>query len=83
MLKDVTFLDRSVFDAFDFISGNICFVLTALGSTLFAGYVLKEEAMMELSNHGAFKGAVIRLWYGYVRYVIPVIIAVIFVYGLI
>ena len=83
VLKDVTFLDRSVFDAFDFISGNICFVLTALGSTLFAGYVLKEEAMMELSNHGAFKGAVIRLWYGYVRYVIPVIIAVIFVYGLI
>lgn len=82
-LKDVRIINRSVFDAFDFLSGNVCFVLTALGCTLFAGYVLKDEAVSELSNGGKLPMLLIRPWYAYVRYGIPVIIAAIFVYGLI
>ncbi|MBO8415117.1 MAG: sodium-dependent transporter [Proteobacteria bacterium] len=82
-LKDVTFIGRNIFDAFDYISGNICFVLTALGCTLFVGWVLKEEALAEISNQHTLKSGIYRLWFNYVRYVVPFIILAIFIYGLI
>ena len=81
-LKEITFLNRSIFDAFDYVSGNICFVLTALGCTLFAGWVLKEDALAEISNHGALKSGFINFWYPYVRYAVPILILAIFIYGL-
>ena len=81
-LKEVTIAGRSIFDAFDYVSGNICFVLTALGCTLFAGWVLKEDALAEISNHGALKSGFINFWYPYVRYAVPILILAIFIYGL-
>ena len=81
-LKDITIAGRSIFDTFDFVSGNVFFVLTALGCSLFAGWVLKEEALKEISNQGTLKNRIVKLWYPYVRYVIPVIIVAIFIYGL-
>lgn len=76
--KDVRIMGMSIFDAFDYISGNILFVLTALGSAIFVGYVLKDEAKKEL---GASEGFT-KVWFNYVRYVIPVIITVIFISSL-
>lgn len=76
--KDVTIMGKSIFDAFDYISGNILFVLTALGSAIFVGFILKDEAKKEL---GASEG-ITNLWFNYVRYVIPVIIIVIFISSL-
>ncbi|AUI66173.1 MULTISPECIES: sodium-dependent transporter [Glaesserella] len=72
--KDFTIMGKSIFDAFDYISGNILFILTALGSAIFVGFVLKEEAKEEL---GAGK-VLTNLWFNYVRFVIPIIILVIF-----
>ena len=84
VLSDVSILGRSVFDAFDFISGNICFVLTALGCCIYVGYVLKDEAKRELLNGQSDKSsALVNLWYSYVRYIVPIIILVIFIYGII
>lgn len=80
--KDFLILDRNIFDLFDFVSGNIFFVLTALGATLFVGYVLKQEALLELNNGQTKKSALSLLWYAYVRFVAPLIILVIFLYGL-
>lgn len=76
--KDVQIMGMSIFDAFDYISGNILFVLTALGSAIFVGYVLKDEAKKELGANEKFTN----IWFNYVRYVIPVIIAVIFISSL-
>lgn len=76
--KDVQIMGMSIFDAFDYISGNILFVLTALGSAIFVGYVLKDEAKKEL---GASE-KLTNVWFNYVRYVIPVIISVIFISSL-
>lgn len=81
-LAEIKILNRSIFDAFDFISGNICFVLTALGATIFAGWVLKEHALEEISNHNTLQSSIFKVWYNYVRYVIPLIIIVIFIYGM-
>lgn len=76
--KDVTIMGKSIFDAFDYISGNILFVLTALGSAIFVGFVLKDEAKKELGASEGFTN----IWFNYVRYVIPVIILVIFISSL-
>lgn len=72
--NDVTIMGKSIFDTFDYISGNILFILTALGSAIFVGFVLKEEAKEELGAGKMFTD----LWFNYVRFVIPVIILVIF-----
>ena len=82
-LADVRILNRSVFDAYDFISGNICFVVTALGAALYVGWAMKNQALDEITNGGKLHGFVYNLWYQFVRFVIPVIILAIFIYGLI
>lgn len=76
--KDVTIMGKSIFDAFDYVSGNILFILTALGSAIFVGFVLKEDAETEL---GAGK-KLTNLWFNYVKYVIPVIILIVFYHSL-
>lgn len=81
--SDVTIFGKNIFDAFDFFSGNICFVLTALGATLYVGYVLKDEAKAELNNYNDKESILVNVWYNYVRYVAPIIIIAIFVYGII
>lgn len=43
-LKEVTFFGRNIFDTFDYVSGNILFMLTALGCAIFVGFVLKDDA---------------------------------------
>lgn len=76
--KDFTIMGRSLFDTFDYVSGNILFVLTALGSAIFVGYVLKDEAKKELNANPKFTN----IWFNYVRYIIPIIIIVIFINSL-
>lgn len=80
--RDVRILDRNIFDAFDFISGNICFVITALGATIFVGWVMKQNAIDEIDNGGVLPHKISGTWFALVRYVIPVVIIAIFAYGL-
>ena len=72
--KDITVMGKSIFDAFDYVSGNILFILTALGSAVFVGFVLKDEAKQELGAGKTFT----TIWFNYVKFVIPLIILVIF-----
>lgn len=76
--KEVTIAGRSIFDTFDYVSGNILFILTALGSAIFVGFVLKDEAKKELGANEKFT----TVWFNYVKYVIPIIILVIFINSL-
>lgn len=80
-LKDITFFGKSIFDTFDYVSGNILFLLTALGCAIFVGFVLKEEAKQELSStpNSLFS----TIWFNYVKFVVPLIILVIFISNLI
>lgn len=80
--SDVTILGRNIFDAFDFISGNIFFVLTALGSAIFVGWVLGDDAKAELANGSTNKG-IINLWFSYIKYIIPIVIFVVFISGIV
>lgn len=79
---DVVFWGRSVFDTFDFLSGNVFFVLTALGASVFVGFVLREEALQELANGTKVPRWLLKGWLYYVRYGIPIIIVAIFIGGI-
>lgn len=78
--KNVTIFGKSIFDFYDYASGNILFMLTALGCAIFVGFVLKDEAKKELSStkYSTF----IKIWFNYVKFVVPVIILVIFISNL-
>lgn len=79
--RDFVVFGRNIFDNFDFISGNVFFVLTALGSVLFVGWVLGKDAMRELNNHSHKISLFSRVWFYYVKYIIPLVILAIFIGG--
>lgn len=83
LLSSVRIGGSDIFDAFDFVSGNIFFVLTALGASVFVGWVLKDKATKELSNGSNAPQWAIKIWHAYVKYIIPAIIIIIFVGGLV
>ncbi len=74
--------EKNIFDSFDFISGNVLFVLTALLCCIYVGWVMKGAAMDELSNGGAIKSKWIKVWFYYVKFVVPLVIGAIFWFGI-
>ncbi len=82
VLADVKILGRSVFDAFDFVSANVFFVLTALLCCIYVGWVLKKDAIYELTNEGDLSARLAGVWFLYVKFILPLIIAAIFGYGI-
>ncbi|TLD84060.1 sodium-dependent transporter [Helicobacter sp. MIT 11-5569] len=73
--------DENIFNAFDFISGNIFFVLTALGAAIFVGWILGDDAKEELAN-GFHHKKIINAWFYYVKFFIPFLILVVFISGI-
>ncbi|MCI7352503.1 MAG: sodium-dependent transporter [[Actinobacillus] rossii] len=80
VLKDIRPFNMSIFDFFDYLSGNILFLLTALGCAIFVGFVLKDKAKQELSSTP--DSTFTTVWFNYVKYIVPLIIIVIFVSNL-
>ena len=74
---------KNIFDSFDFISGNVLFVLTAFLCCVYVGWVMKDEAINELSNGGKIKSKWIKIWFYYVKFIVPLIIAGIFYFGIV
>ncbi|ECL9343894.1 sodium-dependent transporter [Campylobacter coli] len=81
--RDITLVKgKNIFDSFDFISGNILFVLTAFFCCIYVGWILgKEQSIKELSNEGKLKSVGFKIWFYYIKFIIPLIILTIFVYG--
>lgn len=82
--SDILIFGRNIFDAFDFISANIFFVLTAFFCCIYVGFVLKEDAIFEISNEGTLKNTLlVKLWFYYIKFILPLIIMIIFIAGII
>ncbi|MBE2897551.1 sodium-dependent transporter [Pasteurellaceae bacterium 20609_3] len=71
---------NTIFDAFDYLSGNILFMLTALGCALFVGFVIGNEAKAELRLPATSRFA--NLWFHYVKFIVPLVILLIFISNL-
>ncbi len=76
-LSHIQFGAGSIFDNMDFLVSNILMPLGALGTTLVVGHLLKIE---ELKAHfGRDKFKLFIPWYLLIKFVLPVVIVVIFI----
>lgn len=76
-LSHIQFGAGSIFDNMDFLVSNILMPLGALGTTLVVGHLLKIE---ELKAHfGRDKFKLFMPWYFLIKFVLPVVIVVIFI----
>ncbi len=84
--RDIKIINgKNIFDSFDFVSGNIFFVLTALFCCIYVGWVLKKDAIYEISNgsnNNTITNIAIKLWYYYIKFIVPIVILVIFCAGI-
>ena len=77
--SDVRILGKSIFDAFDDISAPIFFILTSLCCAIFVGWVLGAEAKKEILRGSEKHAWFVDIWFFYVKYIIPIVIAIVFV----
>ncbi len=83
VLKDVKFLDLTIFDMFEYVSSNILLPLGGLGFALFVGWYIDKRIIHEqLTNFGERKITLLRPIIICIRYIAPVCIVLIFLYGL-
>lgn len=76
--SEIKVFGMGVFDAYDFISANVFFVLTSFLICIFIGFVLGKEAMMkELTNDFTINLKLSRILFYYLKYFIPFLILVI------
>ena len=84
VLSDVRILGKTFFDFFDMISANLLMPLCGLLVVIFVGWKMKKAAFVdELSNGGTLKRnrVLYNIIFYLVRYIAPVVIAVIMVCG--
>ncbi|EKU48221.1 sodium-dependent transporter [Staphylococcus massiliensis] len=80
-LKDVHFGAGTIFDNMDFLVSNILMPLGALGSTLIVGHLLNKEALQTYFGNDKFK--LFKPWYILIKFILPVVILIIFIMQLI
>lgn len=83
VLSDVHVLGRTFFDFFDMISANFLMPFCGLLVVIFVGWKMKREAFLdEISNGGTLPNTKLyNVIFYLVRYVAPIVIAVIMVFG--
>lgn len=76
-LSYIRFGAGTIFDNMDFLVSNILMTLGALGTTLVVGHLLKVD---ELKQHfGKDKSKLFIPWYYLIKFVLPIVIIVIFI----
>ncbi len=82
-LRGVKIFNKSIFELLDYISISILLPLGAILIVLFLGWFLgKENVKEELSNEGKIKLRYFRIFMLIVKYIAPIAIALVFIYGL-
>lgn len=80
-LSSIQFAAGTIFDNMDFLVSNILMPLGALGTTLVTGYLLDKQALRTYFGPDRFK--LFAPWYYLVKFVLPVVIIVVFIVQLI
>ena len=75
-LNNFKFLAGTIFDNMDFLVSNILMPLGALGTTLVVGQLLDKKSLKE--NFGKDKFKLFIPWYYLIKYVMPLVIILVF-----
>ncbi|MCD8844347.1 sodium-dependent transporter [Staphylococcus gallinarum] len=76
-LSGIHFAAGTIFDNMDFLVSNILMPLGALGTTLVVGHMLSKEDLVEHFGKDKFK--LFAPWYYLIKFVLPIVIILIFV----
>ena len=81
VMADVHIFGKTFFDAMDFMVSNLLMPFGALCLSLFTGYIFKKTlAMEELQlDETAWKQGLFQVWLFLLRFIIPIIIIVVFI----
>lgn len=81
VMADVQIFGKTFFDAMDFLVSNLLMPFGALCLSIFTGYIFdKSHAMEELHvDKTPWKVALFKVWMFLLRYIIPIIIVVVFI----
>ena len=81
VLADVHIFGKTFFDAMDFLVSNLLMPFGALCLSLFTGYIFEKTlAMKELHlDETPWKQSLFQVWLFLLRYIIPIIIIVVFI----
>lgn len=78
-----TIMGNNIFDLFDKITTNITMPLGGMGISIFVGWFWgKEKARGEVTNDGTIKFKLFDLWFFACKWVIPIIIGIVFLTGI-
>jgi NSS family neurotransmitter:Na+ symporter len=84
ILSNITLGGKNIFEMFDFLSSNILLVVGGLLIVLFVGWKMKHSDFYdELSNGGTVRVPLFKVILFLIRYIVPVAIISILLYGLI
>jgi len=79
VLSEVTIFSKSIFDAADYLVSNILLPLGALFITIFVSIKMKKKVLeTELLEQSKFGKTAFNIWFFTMRYVIPIIIIIVF-----
>ena len=82
-LKNAVLFDKTIFAWFNFISANVLLPLGAIFIVIFVGWHLgKKQVKDEISNQGELKVKLINVFMVIMKFIAPVAIAAVFLYGL-
>ncbi len=72
------------FDIFDILTDKIFMAIGGMLLAIFAGWVLKKEDLKdELTNGGTIEFKLFETWYALIKYIIPIAIAIVAIFGII
>ncbi len=82
-LKNAVFLDRTIFGWFNELSANILLPLGAILIVVFVGWYLGKDIVRdEITNSGTLKVRLFKVFMLIVKFIAPIAIAFVFLYGL-
>jgi NSS family neurotransmitter:Na+ symporter len=80
---DFTIFGKGIFDLFDWTGSNILLPLGGLMVAILIGWVWKKDAAIgEVSSYGENKFWFNNMWFFLIKYVVPVVLVVIFLMGI-
>ena len=81
--KDFKFGAGTIFDNMDFLVSNIMMPLGVLFTTLFCGFVLDKQLLFSIFTRNSQHSKLFTLWYTLIKYILPIVIIIVFVTQLI
>lgn len=83
LMSGVKIFGVGVFDLFDILTDKIFLAIGGMLLAIFVGWTVKKEDLRaELTNEGTTKFGLFEVWHFLIKFVIPVAVAVVAVFGI-